>query len=79
MYNIDEIVLDFEPRKKILPKLPIVPNEPEMTEFESAFLCGVLNKFKPKKILEVGVAADGTTAVIMQCMEDLAKESRGGV
>lgn len=45
-----------------------------MSEFESAFLCGLLKKFKPKKILEVGVSAGGTTPIILQCLEDNGQE-----
>ena len=45
-----------------------------MTEFESAFLCGLLKKFEPKKILEVGVAEGGSTAIILQCLEDIGQE-----
>ena len=44
-----------------------------MSEFESAFLCGLLKKFKPKKILEVGVAAGGTTAIILNALEKNAQ------
>ncbi|MBR1647411.1 MAG: hypothetical protein IJ685_11645 [Selenomonadaceae bacterium] len=56
MIRLNELPLDFEPRRKILPKLPAFDGEPEMSEFESAFLCGALKTFRPKKILEVGVA-----------------------
>ncbi len=38
-------------------------NEPEMTEFELSFLCGLIRDRRPQKIIEVGVAAGGTTAV----------------
>lgn len=48
-----------EPRKTILPKLDLPVGEPEMSEFESAFLCGMLRSVHPKKILEVGVAGGG--------------------
>ena len=65
MIKINAIPLDLEPRNKILPKLPAVPREPEMSEFESAFLCGAIKQFRPKKILEVGVAAGATTAIIL--------------
>ena len=61
----------WEPRKEALAKITKVENEPEMTEFESAFLCGLIKKNRPKKILEIGVAAGGTTAIILQCMYDL--------
>ena len=43
----------------------------EMTTYESEFLCGIISKIRPKKILEVGVAAGGTTAIIMQCLNEL--------
>ena len=45
-----------------------------MTEFESAFLCGLLKKFRPQKIVEVGVAAGGTTAIILECLESIGQE-----
>ncbi len=76
MIHLNAIPLDFEPRRKILPKLPefVSPQghrEPEMSEFDSAFLCGMLKTFRPKKILEVGVAGGATTAIILQTLEDI--------
>lgn len=56
-----------EPRKEIFSKLNI-SEKPEMSEFDSAFLCGMLKKFRPAKIMEVGIGGGGTTAIIMQCM-----------
>ncbi|WP_294158797.1 class I SAM-dependent methyltransferase [uncultured Selenomonas sp.] len=67
------IELYEEPRQQILPKLNVPEGEPEMSSFESAFLCGVLRSVRPRKILEVGVAGGGTTAIIMQCMELLGE------
>ncbi len=61
----------WEPRKEALGKISQVINEPEMSEYESAFLCGLIKEKKPHKILEVGVAAGGTTAIIIQCLHDL--------
>ena len=53
-------ILDFESRKIAVKKMPETKYaEPEMSEFESAFLCGCLRKFKPKKILELGIAGGG--------------------
>lgn len=46
-------------------------NISEMTDHESAFLCGVIKKLKPKKILEIGVAAGGSTICIMSCIDKL--------
>lgn len=84
MLRINQIELDFESRNKIVPHLPDGDRAEEladklgshkiaMTAFESAFVCGMLKKFKPKKILEIGVASGGTTAVILQCLEDIGQ------
>ena len=45
-----------------------------MSEFESAFLCGLLKKYEPEKIIEVGIAAGGSTAIILQCLEDIGQK-----
>lgn len=58
-----------EPRMQILPKLHLPLNEPEMSEPESAFLCGLLRQYRPRKIMEVGLAAGGTSAIILQCLQ----------
>ena len=42
-----------------------------MSDFELSFLCGAIKKFKPVKIVEIGVAAGGTTAVILNCLKIL--------
>lgn len=78
MIKLNAIPLDYEPRKKILPKLPdyVGPTgirEPEMSAFDSAFLCGAIKQFRPKKILEVGIAGGATTAIILQALEDLSE------
>lgn len=43
----------------------------EMDDEQLAFLCGLIKQYRPKKIVEVGVAAGGTTAVILQCIKML--------
>lgn len=53
------IDLFYEPRTIIMPKIDAPKGEPEMSEFESAFLCGIIKKFKPYKIVEVGIAGGG--------------------
>lgn len=40
----------------------------EMSSSDHGFLCGLIRKNRPKKVLEVGVAGGGTTAVIMNCL-----------
>lgn len=42
-----------------------------MSDFELSFLCGAIKEFRPRKIVEVGVAAGGTTAVILNCLKSL--------
>lgn len=73
MIKLNAIPLDYEPRQKILPKLPICVRGPEMTESESAFLCGLLKKRRPKKFFEVGISGGGTTSIILQALEDIGQ------
>lgn len=47
----------------------------EMTSFQLAFLCGLLREKNPKKILEIGVAGGGSTAVVLTCLKILEKEA----
>uniref|UniRef100_UPI004056660C class I SAM-dependent methyltransferase n=1 Tax=Acetatifactor sp. TaxID=1872090 RepID=UPI004056660C len=46
-------------------------NGSEMGIEQQAFICGLLKKYKPRKIVEVGVAAGATTAVILNCIKNL--------
>lgn len=48
----------------------------EMSEEQLAFLCGLIKKYKPQKIVEVGVSAGGTTAVILNCVSMLGLNAR---
>jgi len=41
----------------------------EMNGFESAFICGLIKKFKPRNILEVGVASGGSSAIILEAIK----------
>ncbi len=70
----NQVELDYEPRRKILPQIDKVLDEPEMIEDESAFLCGILKQRKPKRVMEVGIAGGGTTAILLQCLHDLDYE-----
>jgi len=70
--NLDASVeLYYEPRKDVLSMLGGTEWVPEMSEFESAFLCGLLRRYRPKKIVEIGIAAGGTTAIILNCIKSL--------
>lgn len=71
MLHINEIELFDSPRKNILPLLGDLQGEPEMSVEESAFLCGLIKKYTPRKIVEVGIAGGGTTAIILECIKEL--------
>ncbi len=43
----------------------------EMSQFQRDFLCGMLKEKRPNKILELGVSAGGTTAIILNCLKEL--------
>ncbi len=77
MIHLNAIPLDYEPRRKIISKLSMQNTWNDvfvlMTEFDTAFLCGALKTFRPKKILEVGVAAGGSTAIILQTLEEIGE------
>lgn len=47
----------------------------EMTTFQRSFLCGLIKEKRPKKIVEIGVSAGGTTALILQCLQILDMEA----
>ncbi|MBR2216004.1 MAG: class I SAM-dependent methyltransferase [Selenomonadaceae bacterium] len=71
MHSINEIELYHAPRENMLSRVAIESSAVEMTDFDSAFLCGLIKKFRPRKLLELGVASGGTTAVMLQCLSDL--------
>ena len=48
----------------------------EMTEYDHSFLCGMIKLKNPKKVLEIGVAEGGTTAVIINCLSLLGEAKR---
>lgn len=55
----------------IFDKMPEYKQYCEMSDFEQAFLCGMLKSVRPKKIVEIGIAAGGTTSVILNCVSML--------
>lgn len=48
----------------------------EMSSWQHGFMCGLIKKYKPKKILEIGVSAGGTTAVLMNTLQLLDYEAQ---
>ena len=74
VYKIFEHVLPFfEPYDALAENMEM---HAEMTRDQTGFLCGLLRDHKPRKILELGVAAGGTTAAILKCIESLSLDSR---
>lgn len=63
----------FEEPRSILEKM----SEPyvEMSSADHSFLCGLIKEYRPKKVVEVGVAGGGTTAVIMNCLSMTGNEN----
>lgn len=63
MYRRVEV---FDEPRSILQKM----SEPyvEMSSADHGFLCGLIKKYSPQKVVEVGVAGGATTAVIMNCL-----------
>lgn len=49
-------------------KFPEYKHYCEMSQFEQEFLCGLIRCAHPKKVVEIGVSAGGTTAVILNCL-----------
>lgn len=68
MYLFGESKLFKEPIK-ITEKLSQIGTE--MSTLQLSMLCGLIKEYKPKKIVEVGVSAGGTTAVILNCISML--------
>ncbi len=70
----EEVVLFKEPRK-FLDTLPQeMQNMSQMSEFDTGFVCGLIKKYRPKKILEVGTFTGATASVIMNCAVLLKEE-----
>ena len=47
----------------------------EMIPSERGFLCGLIKHFRPRKLVEVGVAGGGTSAVILHCIQSLGLDT----
>ncbi len=43
----------------------------ELTDDSLGFICGMIKRNRPKKIVEIGVSAGGTSCVILNCIEKL--------
>ncbi len=71
--ELTSVELWYEPSRNLQTENPL---SCEMVESDHAFLCGMIKQAKPKKIVEIGVAEGGTTAVIMNCLTLLDMDSK---
>lgn len=74
MLGYNEIERYAEPLD-ILTRFTTMKTRSLMNKNDLTFLCGAIKQFSPRKILELGVAWGGTTAVIAQCVSKLRLES----
>lgn len=65
---MESIVNYMEPRD-IYEK--IGTNASELSEAEHGFICGLIKKYKPKKIVELGVSGGGTSILVLNCLQKL--------
>lgn len=68
LYN--EVELFGEPLN-ILHEIPDGLHLSEMTTFDISFLCGLIKQHRPRKIVEVGIAAGATTSVVLNALSIL--------
>lgn len=71
--NLFKQVAPFEKPADILE--PFLEGNQKITEMEPSehgFLCGLIRDHRPRNIVEVGVAEGGTTAIILNCVHELA-------
>ncbi len=69
----ESLELYLEPLKihEILPK---DMRKREMSDYQQSFLCGMIKKYQPQNIVEIGVSAGGTSAIILMCMKLLGMD-----
>ncbi len=65
----DQIELDYEIEKEARSDIKelIVQGSAEMNPFQHAFIAGLIKEYRPKKIVEIGIAAGGTTCFLHEC------------
>ena len=73
-YHIDEVKPDAALKADLANTLPEVIPLTQRSDFDLAFVCGLLQWKQPKKIVQVGVASGGVTAAMMMRLEQLGHE-----
>lgn len=49
-------------------------NASELSQEEHGFICGLIKKYRPQKILELGVSGGGTSVLILNCLQKLGMD-----
>lgn len=65
----EEIELDYEVENNARSDIRelIIQGSAEMNCFQHAFIAGIVKKYRPNKMVEIGVAAGGTTCFLHEC------------
>ena len=63
-------------RNKVEDITQYITGKCEMSPWESEFLRNLLKEHRPHKVLEIGVAAGATTALIMNCLDQLELDTK---
>lgn len=67
--GIMESIQNYIEPRDIYNKIGI--NASELSEAEHGFICGLIKKYKPKKIVELGVSGGGTSVLVLNCLQKL--------
>ena len=75
-YQVNEIINDDEKIENIYTNLVLSINNRlgdiiEITHDERKYLNGMVRKFKPKKLVEIGVSGGGTAALMLNAIKDI--------
>lgn len=75
--NVYQQIEEYNEPREILTQLKREGQiiDAEMKASQHGFLCGLIKRFRPQKLVEVGVAAGGTSAVILRCIQSLDLET----
>ena len=70
-YHIDEIEPAWDIKPRLKPLFPELYDAVEMSNYDMSFLCGLLRRKRPKRIVEAGVSAGGSSADMMYCLQEM--------
>lgn len=64
-----------EPYNNLIIEYPEIVEKTELSKNQAAFVSGMLKEYKPKKILEVGTSAGGSTCLLIETLRELKLKS----